>query len=71
MNNNLRVMSIIIDGMDQNHCRIPYYGNQHKFISPLDQGKTGIKEHEFGLTLFRTVGTVKNKSFDFIYCILS
>jgi hypothetical protein len=58
--------------MDQNHCRIPYYGNQHKFSSPLDQGITGVKEHGFGLTLYRTIGTVKNKSSDFtIYCILS
>ena len=72
LNNKKKVMSIIIDGMDQNHCRIPYYGNQHKFSSPLDQGITGIKEHGFGLTLYRTIGTVKNKSSDFtIYCILS
>ena len=65
MNNNSRVLSIIIVGMDQNHCRIPYYGNQHKFSSPFDQGITGIKEHGFGLTLYRTVGTVKYKSSDF------
>jgi hypothetical protein len=72
LNNKKKVMSIIIDGMDQNHCRIPYYGNQHKFSSPLDQGITGVKEHGFGLTLYRTIGTVKNKSSDFtIYCILS
>ena len=72
MNINSRLMSIIIYGMDQNHCRIPYYGYQHKFSSQLDQGITGIKELGFELTLYRIVGTVKNKSSDFtIYCILS
>ena len=65
-------MSIIMDGMDQNHCRVPYLGSQSKFGSPLDQGITGIKEHGVGFFIYRTVGNVKNKSADFsIYCILS
>jgi hypothetical protein len=65
-------MSIIIDGMDQNHSRIPYQGNQTKFSKPLEQGITGIKEHGVGFTIYRTFGTVKKKTADFtIYCILS
>ena len=48
-------MSIIIDEMDQNHCRIKHYGNQHKCTSPFDQGITSAKEPEFDeLKLFRT-----------------
>jgi hypothetical protein len=65
-------MSIIIDGMDQNHSRIPYLGNQAKFSQTLDQGITGVKEHGVGFTIYRTVGTVKKKTAEFtIYCILS
>jgi hypothetical protein len=65
-------MSIIIDGMDQNHSRIPYLGNQKQFPKTLDQGITGVKEHGVGFTIYRTVGTVKKKSADFtIFCILT
>ena len=35
------VMSIIIDGMDQNHCRIPYLGGQNRFKDPISQHITG------------------------------
>ena len=58
-------MSIIMDGMDQNHCQVPYLGSQSKFGSPLDQGITGIKEHGVGFYTYRTVGNVKNKSANF------
>jgi hypothetical protein len=65
-------MSIIIDGMDQNHSRIPYLGNQAKFSQTLDQGITGVKEHGVGFTIYRTVGNVKKKTAEFtIYCILT
>lgn len=64
-------MSIIIDGMDQNHCRVPYLGTQNKFGNSLNQGITGVKEHGFGLTIYRTAGTVKKGSDFTMYCILS
>ena len=35
------VMSIIIDGMDQNHCHIPYLGGQSRFPYPITQHITG------------------------------
>jgi len=35
------VMSMIIDGMDQNHCRIPYLGGQNRFKDPISQHITG------------------------------
>ena len=60
-------MSIIMDGMDQNHCRVPHLGSQSKFCSPLDQGLTGIEEHGVG---FLYIENVKHKSANFsIYCI--
>ena len=36
------VMSIIIDGMDQNHCHIPYLGGLSRFPYPITQHITGI-----------------------------
>lgn len=32
-----RVMSIIIDGMDQNNCKVPYLGSQDTFPAALKQ----------------------------------
>jgi hypothetical protein len=63
-------MSIIMDGMDQNHCRIPYLGTQNQFSNPLSQGITGIKEHGVGFFIYRTVGTVKKSAEFSIFCIL-
>jgi hypothetical protein len=53
-----RVLSLIIDGMDQNHCHVPYKGTQASFSKPLKHGIIGVKTHGEGLTLYRTVGTV-------------
>jgi hypothetical protein len=41
------------------HCRVPYKGTQDSFSCPLKQCITGIKEHGIGLTLYRTIDTVK------------
>jgi hypothetical protein len=71
LNNKATVMSIIIDGMDQNHCRIPYLGSQNQFGSPISQGITGIKEHGIGFFIYRTVGNVKKSPDLSMYCILS
>lgn len=64
-------MSIIIDGMDQSHCKVPYLGTQSSFNHPLKQSITGIKEHGIGVTLYRTLDTVSKGSDLTIYCILS
>ena len=37
-----------MDGMYQNHCRVPYLGSQSNFGSFLEQGITGLKEHGVG-----------------------
>lgn len=65
------ILSMIIDGMDQSHCRVPYLGTQCSFSSPLKQCITGVKEHGRGITMYRTIDTVKKGSDLTIYCVLS
>jgi hypothetical protein len=69
--NNPKIMSIIIDGMDQSHCRVPYRGTQDSFSKPLTQHITAIKEHGHGVTIYRTLETVAKGADLTIYCILS
>lgn len=64
------VMSLIIDGMDQNHCKCPYLGSQSTFSHPLSQHIIGVKEHGVGLTLFRHFNNVSKSADVTIYCIL-
>jgi len=64
-----RIMSIIIDGMDQSTCAVPHLGSQDTFTKPLKQGITGVKEHGVGVTLYRTINTVKKGADLTIYCI--
>lgn len=64
-----KVMSIIIDGMDQTSCAIPHLGSQDTFGLPLKQGITGVKAHGVGLTLYRTVNTVRKGADLTIYCV--
>jgi hypothetical protein len=65
------ILSMIIDGMDQTHCKIPYNGTQSCFSNPLKQCLTGIKEHGQGLTIYRTIDTIRKGSDLSIYCVLS
>ena len=64
------IMSIVIDGMDQSHCRVPYLGTQGTFSAPLKQCITGVKQHGHGVTLYRTVDTITKGANFTIYCIL-
>lgn len=66
-----KIMSIIIDGMDQSTCALPHLGSQDTFTSTVKMGITGIKEHGVGLFLYRTVNTVKKGADLTIYCIHS
>lgn len=59
-----------MDGMDQNHCSIRYCGTQQKFSNPLTQAILGVKQHGVGLTLYRTINTVKKGANLTIYCLL-
>lgn len=63
-------MSIIIDGMDQGKCLIPYAGRMDNFTHALHQHITGVKEHGVGLTIYRTTETVGKGANMTIYCIL-
>ena len=66
-----KIMSIIIDGMDQQHSECPYLGTQSSFGSnPLKQGIIGVKEHGHGVVLFRTFETVPKGASLTIYIIL-
>ncbi|NNN21104.1 MAG: hypothetical protein HKL80_03775 [Acidimicrobiales bacterium] len=68
--NNPTICSLIIDGMDQNGTKCPYLGSQAQFNNPLKQYFTGVKEHGQGLTLYRTIETVKKGADLTIHCIL-
>ena len=46
-------MSLIIDGMDQAHSRIPHLGNNKEFSEPLSQHIQGVLVHGIG-KLFST-----------------
>jgi hypothetical protein len=67
---NPNIMSIIIDGMAQGKCLIPYAGRQNQYSYSLQQHITGVKEHGVGLTLYRTIETVSKGANLTIYCIL-
>jgi len=64
-------MSIIIDGMDQSHCHVPYLGPLQSMDDPIVQHITAIKEHGWGVRIFRTLETVSKGADLTIYCILS
>ena len=53
-----RVMSIIIDKMDQSHCVVPYKGTQTQLNHALKIGLTGVKEHGVGVTFYRTIDKI-------------
>jgi len=67
---NPSIMSIIIDGMDNNKCRCPYLGRQGNYQNPIPQHIIGVKEHGHGATFYRTFGTITKGADLTIYCIL-
>jgi hypothetical protein len=66
-----KILSIIIDGMDQNHSRCPYMGTQNQFPDTISQMIVGVKEHGHGVSIFRVMPTVSKGANVTIYCILS
>jgi hypothetical protein len=63
-------MSVIIDIMDQSHCNIPFLGSQKRINNPLHQIVVGVKEHGYGITLYRVVETVAKGANLIMYCFL-
>jgi hypothetical protein len=67
-----KVLSFIIDGMDQNHCRIPQTGPDLAYPGePVTQHITGVLEHGVGLFVYRNFDNLSKGSNLTIYCILS
>jgi hypothetical protein len=60
---------MIIDGMDQNHTRIPYLGTQNSLSDTLSQGIVGVKEHGSKVKFYRTLDTAPKGADLTIYCI--
>jgi hypothetical protein len=40
-----KIMSVIIDAMDNNKCKCPYFGPGKPFAKPIPQVIMGVKEH--------------------------
>ena len=53
-------MSIIIDGMQQSHSELPYFGNQKEYPYRVVQHIEGCKQHGFGNCFYRTFPHVKH-----------
>jgi len=69
--NRNKILSLIIDGMDQKHSRVPHLGSQGSFQKALHQGITGVLVHGVGVTLYRTLETVPKGPDLTIFCIMA
>ena len=63
-------MSIILDGMAQNHCVLPWQCNLKQFSEPLDQHIQGLIEHGKVFRVFRSFHTVKDDFNLAAHCLL-
>jgi hypothetical protein len=64
-------LSLIIDGMQQSHSKIPYLGNQKEFgAEAVQQHIQGAKQHGFAKTFYRTFPHVKNGGNLAMTCLL-
>jgi hypothetical protein len=68
-----RYMSVISDGMAQNHCELPYFSNLHQYANRIGQHLQGILSHGQSMTIYRTFGNFKGGWRDietvlYIYC---
>jgi len=55
-------MSLIVDGMSQDHCILPYCGNKVAKNNPLKQKIIGAKQHGFSRTFYRAFPHVSGGS---------
>jgi hypothetical protein len=65
-----KILSMIIDGMDQNHTRIPHLGTQNALSETINQGIIGVKEHGSKVKFYRSLDTAPKGADLTIYCIL-
>ena len=57
-----KYLSIISDGMAQNHCQLPYLGNQDTWATLFPQHFQGVLLHGRRMKMFRTFHTVRGCS---------
>jgi hypothetical protein len=60
----------ISDGMQQNHCLLPYRGNHYPFSPTLPQHIQGVISHGRSIQMFRTFHNVKKGANLSIHCLL-
>ena len=63
-------LSIISDGMAQNHCQLPYFANQDTWNDYFPQHLQGILMHGRKMKVYRTFHTVANSSSLQLHCFL-
>lgn len=66
-----KVASWIIDGMDQSKTSVPWHGTQHTFDPSLQLHLQCILEHGSGLTLYAHFDHTSSTRDVVIYCILA
>ena len=57
-----KYLSLISDGMAQNHCQLPYLGNQDNWSEYFPQHLQGVLLHGRHMRMYRTFHTVNNCS---------
>ena len=57
-----KYLSLVSDGMAQNHCQLPYLGNQDCWDKYFPQHLQGILLHGRRMRMYRTFHTIKNCS---------
>jgi hypothetical protein len=55
-------LSLITDGMAQNHCELPYLANVAKFPTPLPHHVQGVIAHGRHINIFRNFHNVPNRA---------
>jgi hypothetical protein len=63
-------MSLISDGMCQNHSKCPWLGNLKDFPACITQHLQGVLEHGREMTIYRTFNNVASDSNLAIHCFL-
>ena len=63
--------SMISGGMAQNHCELPWYGNQKSAERKLPQHLQGVLNHGRNFTAYRTFHNVRGGGNLSVHCLLS
>lgn len=66
-----QIMSMISDGMNKNHSKVPWYGNLCEFSYPISMHLQCIIEHGQEVVIYRTFENVRQDTNLAIHCFLS